>query len=72
MRYMGNKILPERFSHMYNYPVKVYTDGKEGNYMCKCCVCGNMFFGDKRDVVCLNCDPSIILIKILLYILPHT
>ena len=33
-------------------PIKVYPDGKTGNYMCKCAVCGGFFQGDKRDIVC--------------------
>lgn len=26
-----------------------------GSYMCKCAICGNQFFGDKRARQCLDC-----------------
>lgn len=32
-----------------------YYDGKPGGYLCKCS-CSLQFYGDKRDVVCPNCE----------------
>lgn len=34
------------------YPIGGYAPG---NYECKCCICGNMFTGDKRAVQCEPC-----------------
>ncbi len=35
---------------------KVYSDGKSGQYICECFVCHNHFIGDKRDLVCVDCE----------------
>lgn len=35
-----------------NVQVKVYPDGSEGNYFCKCCICDVEFVGRKRDINC--------------------
>ena len=38
-----------------NYKVKVYPDGKTGQYMNKCCQCDKVFIGYKNDSTCGDC-----------------
>ena len=38
-------------------PTKYYG-GKPGRYQCFCYQCGNPFYGDKRDLMCPQCDPD--------------
>ena len=45
------------------YKVKSYN-GVKGQYMCKCMTCGATFYGDKRDIVCPDCEVDIDSIKI--------
>jgi len=54
---MSNK---ERLNNFYarfgDCRVKVYSNGKEGTYMCNCHICKKTFLGHKWDGICGDCD----------------
>ncbi len=52
----------------YNDPrnwVEDFSDQDNGDYICRCCICKELFRGYKRRVVCRVCDKPVPKIKVI-------
>lgn len=50
------RYVPSVYEMMHDLPVKIYEEGRVGEYFCHCSKCHINFIGHKTDPVCGSCE----------------